>query len=139
MSTPHPGRPMRRSSIGQAAKTEAGAPPNLNVVAREDRQSELEGSPQATGSGAGEVVAPRDVPPPQNRNKRIAGASKDILLTLPEDEKTRMVNTLTNTAARTGIIHQSKYIRFAISKLCDELEQRYNNGNPFDPPAEAPL
>lgn len=139
MSTPHPGRPMRRSSIGQAAKTEGATPPSLNVVAPEDRQAQPEPPQPPTGAGAPATVAPQDGPPPQSRNKRIAAASKDILLTMPEDEKTRMVNTITNTAARTGIMHQSKYIRFAISKLCEELEQRYNNGEPFDPPAEAPL
>lgn len=82
-------------------------------------------------------AAPQDILAPQK--KRITGASKDILLTMPEAEKIRMVNAIANTAARTGIIHQSKFIRYSISLLCEDLEKRYNNGEPFDPPAEAPL
>lgn len=124
---------MRRSSIGQAAKTEALTPPNLTSVPHEDNHTDPTKSNQST------KITPQESPPQPNRNKRIAGASRDILLTMPEDEKTRMVNTVTNTAARTGIIHQSKFIRFAIGKLCEELEQRYNNGAPFDPPPDAPL
>lgn len=138
MSTPPPPRPMRRSSIGQAAKTEAANPPNLTAVPDEQQRRATDTTPAGTDTATPEQTV-KDVPPPQNRNKRIAGESRDILLTMPGDEKTRMVNTVTNTAARTGIIHQSKFIRFAVSKLCDELEKSYNNGLPFEPPPEAPL
>ena len=59
--------------------------------------------------------------------------SKDILLSLPEDLKERMVNTITWTLPHTGIGQQQKFIRRAISDLCDRLERQFNNGEPFEP------
>ncbi|WP_250150373.1 hypothetical protein [Mycolicibacter acidiphilus] len=62
-------------------------------------------------------------------------ASKDILLSLPEDAKERMVNTITWTQPHTGIGQQQKFIRKAINELCDRLERDFNNGQPFPTPA----
>ena len=61
--------------------------------------------------------------------------SKDILLSLPEDQKTRMVNTITWSQPYTGIGQQQKFIRKAISDLCERLESEYNEGKPFPAPA----
>ncbi|MCV7023652.1 hypothetical protein H7I77_09870 [Mycolicibacterium novocastrense] len=46
-----------------------------------------------------------------------------------------MVNTVTWTSPHTGIKHQSKFIRYAIARLCEDLETKYNNGEAFPPPA----
>jgi hypothetical protein len=54
-----------------------------------------------------------------------------ILLTLDETTKARMVNTLDWTRPHTGIPSQQQFIRHAIEQLCDDLEKRYNNGQPF--------
>ena len=62
-------------------------------------------------------------------------ASKDILLSLPEDAKERMVNTITWTAPHTGIGQQQKFIRRAITELCERLERDFNDGRLFPTPA----
>lgn len=80
------------------------------------------------------VSAPRPAPAAAQAPKRPA-ASKDILLSLPEDAKERMVNTITWTQPHTGIGQQQKFIRKAISDLCDRLERDFNNGEPFPAPA----
>lgn len=69
-------------------------------------------------------------------NKRLA-QSRDILLSLPDDLKLRMVNTIAWTTPHTGINQQQKFIRKAISDLCDRLEKQFNNGNTFPAPATA--
>ncbi|MBU8841454.1 hypothetical protein KL865_34955 [Mycolicibacterium goodii] len=60
--------------------------------------------------------------------------SKDILLSLPEDLKARMVNTITWSHPYTGIGQQQKFIRKAITDLCERLENDYNQGKPFPEP-----
>lgn len=57
----------------------------------------------------------------------------DVLLTLPLELKERMVNTITGTRPYTGIAHQQKFIRRAISELCDRLEEEFNAGEAFEP------
>jgi hypothetical protein len=66
-------------------------------------------------------------------NKRLVG-SKDVLLSLPEDLKERMVNTITWCAPYTRIVHQQKFIRKAIEDLCEAYENEYNQGKPFPEP-----
>lgn len=60
----------------------------------------------------------------------MAGPAK-ILLSLEDDVKARMVNTLDWTRPHTGIKSQQQFIRKAIEALCDDLEKRYNDGAPF--------
>lgn len=82
---------------------------------------------------------------PSNGDKRPSSAtaakrpvaSKDILLSLPEDAKDRMVNTIKWTQPHTGIGQQSKFIRRAITELCERLEREFNNGQVFPTPAVA--
>lgn len=128
MTTAEPGPAFgrRRSSIGQAAQAETApaAPiPDLKPAAPP--------RPRPT------AVAPEPQPPA--RNKRISGDSRDILFSLPDEEKARMVNTIAHTQARTGIKHQSRFLRYAIAQLCAQLEEKYNNGEPFEAPAEEPI
>ena len=59
--------------------------------------------------------------------------SVDILLSVPEELKERMVNTITWTQPYTGISQQQKFIRKAITDLCERLEHEYNTGKPFEP------
>ncbi|WP_244604093.1 hypothetical protein [Mycobacterium attenuatum] len=58
-------------------------------------------------------------------------------MSLPDDLKLRMVNTIAWTTPHTGINQQQKFIRKAISDLCDRLEKQFNNGNAFPAPATA--
>jgi hypothetical protein len=60
----------------------------------------------------------------------MAGPAK-ILLSLEDEMKSRMVNTLDWTRPHTGIKSQQQFIRKAIDALCDDLEKRYNGGEPF--------
>lgn len=136
-------RTKRRSSIGQgaalsAARTADNAPaPELeqpSVPAPTPSASPAAARPRAVGSGRGKdatkgaSTAGVDTP-----SKRLGG-SKDILLSLPEDLKTRMVNTITWSHPYTGIGQQQKFIRKAITDLCERLENDYNQGNPFPEP-----
>ncbi|TPG28082.1 hypothetical protein [Mycolicibacterium hodleri] len=59
--------------------------------------------------------------------------SVDILLSLPEELKERMVNTITWTQPLTGISQQQRFIRKAILELCERLEHDFNAGKPFQP------
>lgn len=64
--------------------------------------------------------------------------SADILLSLPVELKARMVNTITWTRPYTGISHQQKFIRKAITELCERLEGEFNAGEAFKPGAIIP-
>ena len=64
--------------------------------------------------------------------------SADILLSLPVELKERMVNTITWTRPYTGISHQQKFIRKAITDLCDRFEEEFNAGEAFEPGAVIP-
>lgn len=70
---------------------------------------------------------------PQRKRK---AATTDILLSLSEDLKDRMVATLEHTRPRTGITSQQQFIRTAIDQLCARLEADFNNGEAFPPPAQ---
>lgn len=63
--------------------------------------------------------------------------SADILLTLPVELKERMVNTITWTRPYTGIGQQQKFIRKAITDLCERLEE-FNSGKAFEPGVATP-
>lgn len=59
--------------------------------------------------------------------------SVDILLSVPEELKERMVNTIAWTQPHTGISTQQKFIRRAIADLCQQLEHDLNGGRAFEP------
>lgn len=138
-------RSKRRSSIGQGAALSAAG--STTDSAAPDPQPEQPPAPTEPSASA-EVVRPRAVnsrsgkdtskgasaPAAANPpNKRLVG-SRDILLSLPEDLKTRMVNTITWSHPYTGIGQQQKFIRKAITDLCERLENDYNQGKPFPEP-----
>ena len=72
---------------------------------------------------------------PATEKKRKAQTT-DILLSLEEELKDRMVAALEHTRPRTGIKSQQVFIRTAIDQLCTKLETQYNNGEPFPAPAD---
>lgn len=116
---PYPTR-QRRSAIAQAAQ-----------VIRDDAETpEVPTHPPLT------EPTPHTTPRPSS--KRL-GNSRDILFSLPDAEKQRMANTIPHTSGQTGLIHQSKFIRYAIARLCAELETKYNNAERFPPPADPGL
>jgi hypothetical protein len=67
------------------------------------------------------------------RDIGVGRRSVDILLSVPEELKERMVNTIAWTQPHTGISTQQKFIRRAISDLCLTLEHDFNGGSAFDP------
>lgn len=69
-------------------------------------------------------------------SKKRKAATTDILLSLTEDLKDRMVATLEYTRPRTGITSQQQFIRTAIDQLCTRLETEFNDGQAFPPPAQ---
>lgn len=133
-------RSKRRSSIGQGAALSAAgtgdeapspqlSPPPPPPVPTAEAPRPRPASARS-GKDAGTRTASSAVDTP---NKRLVG-SKDILLSLPEDLKTRMVNTITWSHPYTGIGQQQKFIRKAIADLCERLENDYNQGKPFPEP-----
>ena len=118
----------RRSSIAQAAHVDPAA----------DYDNNQKGTDPAGGGAVTRLQPPLEAPAPATNAKRLGG-SKDILFSLPEEEKVRMTNTIAWTTPRTGIRHQSKFIRYAIAKVCAELEREFNNGEQFPPPADYSL
>lgn len=139
-------RSKRRSSIGQgAALSAAGA---TDSAAPDPQPEQPPGPPAPEPAARAEAVRPRAVDTRSGKdtskgagasavanppNKRLVG-SRDILLSLPEDLKTRMVNTITWSHPYTGIGQQQKFIRKAITDLCERLENDYNQGKPFPEP-----
>lgn len=141
----------RRSSIAQAAGL-AGedAPPTQDLSDRE--RTKLETAPTAPAASEARVPA-KHLKPASGTGARARGAtthhggvatatsptskrpvgSRDILLSVPEDLKERMVNTITWTQPHTGIGQQQKFIRKAILDLCERLEREHNQGNLFPP------
>ncbi|MCT7293766.1 hypothetical protein NVV99_22940 [Rhodococcus sp. PAE-6] len=90
-------------------------------------------APVAQQAGATPApVAQQAAPAPKKRKV----ATTDILLSVSEELKERMVATLEHTRPRTGITSQQQFIRIAIEQLCKRLESDFNNGEAFPPPAQ---
>jgi len=133
---PKPEAPtMRRSSMQQAGANE-----------REHGLALVETPPPAapvadTVSVTAPVVLAPPSPRPRTESKSPAAASgtssnrlrnsRDVLLSLPEDLKDRMVNTIAWTSMHTGIDRQQKFMRIAIEELCERIEGELNQGKPF--------
>lgn len=148
--------PRRRSSIGQAAAVNNESPPShpptdthpgLAQVSTVG-QTQSARPKDAPGASTADAAAPAAGRERSRRSSKQPAASslsttaskrpvasKDILLSVPEDLKQRMVNTITWTQPHTGIGQQQKFIRKAINELCDRLETAFNSGKPFPEPA----
>lgn len=72
---------------------------------------------------------------PGNERRASGPRSVDILLSVPEELKERMVNVITWTQPYTGISTQQAFIRRAIVTMCEQLEREVNAGEPFKPRA----
>lgn len=141
-------RSKRRSSIGQGAALSAAGATDSAAPDPQPEQPPAPPAPAPEPAARAEAVRPRAVDTRSGKdaskgggasavanppNKRLVG-SRDILLSLPEDLKTRMVNTITWSHPYTGIGQQQKFIRKAITDLCERLESDYNQGKPFPEP-----
>lgn len=95
----------------------------------------MDGRLTDAGEGAVTVYEHDQAPGKDVRMARsdLGRKSADILLSLPVELKERMVNTITWTQPYTGIGHQQKFIRKAITDLCDRLEEQFNAGEAFEP------
>jgi len=142
---PKPDLPIMRSSMQQAAANEKGQPV-VSAPPAADVTETAPTAPDATVVPARPTTTSRPKPRPQQKalvaapdtvSKRLSN-SRDILLSLPEDLKDRMVNTIAWTNMHTGISHQQKFIRLAIEELCERLESDHNQGKPF-PEAAKPV
>lgn len=135
---PKPDMPVMRSSMQQAAAHEKGklavAAPPVDDVREAGTQFPVAPPPPTRTPRPKQKASPPD---PDTAPKRLRN-SRDILLSLPEDLKERMVNTIAWTNMHTGISHQQKFIRLAIEELCERLENSHNQGEPF-PKAAKPL
>ncbi|MHA7659203.1 hypothetical protein ACX9NJ_27685 [Mycobacterium sp. ML2] len=131
-------RSKRRSSIGQGAALSAASDEGSGAVPLVPAPAQAATTdaprPRPVSGRSDRDPAKGSAPPAgESTNKRLVG-SKDILLSLPEDLKTRMVNTITWSHPYTGIGQQQKFIRKAIADLCERLEQQHNQGKPFPEP-----
>ena len=120
----------RRSSIAQAAQSNQQAEPAetpSGVAAPEAR-------PAARGP---RIAAPVPARPDRGSGPQDGeGPIKKILLSLPQQDKQRMVSTIVWARPHTGIKNQQDFIRQAIGELCDRLEAEYNGGQRFPDVAE---
>lgn len=138
---PKPESPvMRRSSMAQAGAAEKGlalveVPPAEASVA--DTVGTAAPVVHTPPSPKPRTVTKSPVAAPETSSKRLRN-SRDVLLSLPEDLKDRMVNTIAWTSMHTGIDRQQKFMRIAIEELCERIEGELNQGKPF-PEAAKPI
>ncbi|WP_280186328.1 MULTISPECIES: hypothetical protein [Nocardia] len=120
-------------SEAQPLRNPFGRRPEKPAGPAGDSDDEKESSPSATGGtratrGGGKAAGKgKDSEEGSERSKRLAGSS-DILLSLPSDLKERMKSVIAYTYPHTGINEQQAFLRWSVSKLCAELEDRYNDG-----------
>ena len=139
-----PARP-RRSSFAAAAPATPASPKESQktTTGAKGRGEGSEGAPSSTPPTTAtpvtrrtvsEATAPaRPAPRPPAAAKRSPAFSRDILLSVSDEQKARLENTQAWTAPRTGVKSQQAFIRWGIDELCSRLEQEYNDGKPFDP------
>ena len=151
---PQPARPVPRSTrntFAQAAATTTAMPDAVASESTATSPTATATSPTApaTSPAAAATVTRSATSSATPRQRKAASASTkpatekkrkaqttDILLSLEEELKDRMVAALEHTRPRTGIKSQQVFIRTAIDQLCTKLETQYNNGEPFPAPAD---
>ncbi|WKX02023.1 hypothetical protein Q3O43_29555 (plasmid) [Rhodococcus aetherivorans] len=133
---PEPTRPTprrARNTFAQARESLAADDAISATPAPVAQQAGATPAPVAQQAGATPApVAQPAAPAPKKRKV----ATTDILLSVSEELKERMVATLEHTRPRTGITSQQQFIRIAIEQLCKRLESDFNNGEAFPPPAQ---
>ncbi|USI93064.1 hypothetical protein [Rhodococcus pyridinivorans] len=133
---PEPTRPTprrARNTFAQARESLAADDAISATPAPVAQQAGATPAPVAQQAGATPApVAQQAAPAPKKRKV----ATTDILLSVSEELKERMVATLEHTRPRTGITSQQQFIRIAIEQLCKRLESDFNNGEAFPSPAQ---
>ncbi|MEV8195098.1 MULTISPECIES: hypothetical protein [Rhodococcus] len=133
---PEPTRPTprrARNTFAQARESLAADDAISATPAPVAQQAAATPAPVAQQAAATPAsVAQPAAPAPKKRKV----ATTDILLSVSEELKERMVATLEHTRPRTGITSQQQFIRIAIEQLCKRLESDFNNGEAFPPPAQ---
>lgn len=109
---------------GQGSESPPVLPPEPKPTAATTRQT-----PRAPAERPSVSPAPR----PSAAAKRSPAYSRDILLSVSDEQKARLESTVAWTMARTGVKSQQAFIRWGIDELCSRMEQEYNDGKPFDP------
>lgn len=133
---PEPTRPAprrARNTFAQARESLAVDDAISATPAPVAQQSAATSAPVAQQSAATSAPVAQPVAPAPKKRKV---ATTDILLSVSEELKERMVATLEHTRPRTGITSQQQFIRIAIEQLCKRLESDFNNGETFPPPAQ---
>ncbi len=139
-----PARP-RRSSFASAAPTQPAPQPTTTPTEAGEGSEVQSPKTETTRSSAPQrsqrVAADRGAsrPAAATTSKRSPAFSRDILLSVADEQKARLENTVAWTAPRTGVKSQQAFIRWGIDELCSRLEREYNGGKPFDPIAEQNL
>lgn len=128
---PAPRAPRQRNAFAQAASppvqpSPPRSPENEPAQDAADRHRSVQPS---TGAESNAGV--------KERSKRMEG-TRDILLSMPSSQKERMEATIAHTQAFTGVKHQQVFIRTAVERLCEQLEQQYNQGHRYPLPPSAP-
>lgn len=136
---PEPARPAPRRARNTFAQSAA------NAATAEPVAQQPDATPVTAATRTATPATPRATKPATAATRHEAVARKprkrkvqttDILLSLPEELKERMVATLDHTRPRTGIRSQQMFIRLAIEQLCARLEDQHNGGERFPQPAD---
>ena len=138
-----PARPRRSSFAAGAPAAPDSSKASQKTTGPKRRGEGSEGAPSSTSPTTATPVTRRAVseatapaspaPRPPAAAKRSPAFSRDILLSVSDEQKARLENTQAWTAPRTGVKSQQAFIRWGIDELCSRLEQEYNDGKPFDP------
>ncbi|WP_252190413.1 MULTISPECIES: hypothetical protein [unclassified Rhodococcus (in: high G+C Gram-positive bacteria)] len=137
---PQPARPVPRSTRTPFAQPAATTTATPGTVASESTATSPDAPATVTRSATSPATprqrkaAPASAKPATEKKRK--AQTTDILLSLEEELKDRMVAALEHTRPRTGIKSQQVFIRTAIDQLCTKLETQYNNGEPFPAPAD---
>lgn len=123
-------REERRAEAARVQREQESAEPSAPAAESTATAADTTSAPAATSGARGTGKAAgksKKSGEGSERSKRLAGSS-DVLLSLPSDLKDRMESVIAYTYPHTGINQQQAFIRWSITKLCAELEARYNDG-----------
>ncbi|MFD4407599.1 hypothetical protein ACFWPH_33020 [Nocardia sp. NPDC058499] len=120
-------REERRAEAARVQREQESAEPSAAAAESTATAADNASAPAATRGSGKAAGKGKKSGEGSERTKRLAGSS-DVLLSLPSDLKDRMESVIAYTYPHTGINQQQAFIRWSITKLCAELEARYNDG-----------
>lgn len=90
--------------------------------------------PDPAQAAAPAPTAHRGDSPPSQPRTRVARPKRpanttDVLLSLPLDLHERLESVIAYTYPVTGVRTKQAFLRSAVERACQELEERYNGGN----------